>query len=168
MPTRTLVVARLLATYAVALTPRLRPRQPPLVPRGATRLASTPTTDAEKAYFEKQDTVYDVDEGAWKNDAFWAQVDAELPGWRTDAALERFRGFCENLRTKPPGPGPAPRPSVGGSRRRRASRPSRRAARPGEGESRRRRARRRGPVHGQPAAAALAVRLPGPRRGRRV
>lgn len=114
MPTRRLVVARLLATYAVALTPRLRPRQPPLVPRGATRLASTPTTDAEKAYFEKQDTVYDVDEGAWKNDAFWAQVDAELPGWRTDAALERFRGFCENLRTKPPGAGPAPRPSVGG------------------------------------------------------
>ena len=131
MPTRTLVVARLLATYAVALTPRLRPRQPP---RGATRLASTPTTDAEKAYFEKQDTVYDVDEGAWKNDAFWAQVDAELPGWRTDAALERFRGFCENLRTKPPGAGPAPRPSVGRSRRRRASRPSRRAARPGERE----------------------------------
>ncbi len=105
MPTRTLVVARLLATYAVALTPRLRPRQPP---RGATRLASTPTTDAEKAYFEKQDTVYDVDEGAWKNDAFWAQVDAELPGWRTDAALERFRGFCENLRTKPPGAGGPP------------------------------------------------------------
>ena len=34
MPTRTLVVARLLATYAVALTPRLRPRQPPLVPGG--------------------------------------------------------------------------------------------------------------------------------------
>ena len=105
MPTRRLVVARLLATYAVALTPRLRPRQPP---RGATRLASTPRTDAEKAYFEKQDTVYDVDEGAWKNDAFWAQVDAELPGWRTDAALELFRGFCENLRTKPPGAGPAP------------------------------------------------------------
>ena len=127
MPTRTLVVARLLATYAVALTPRLRPRQPPLVPRGATRLASTPTTDAEKAYFEKQDTVYDVDEGAWKNDAFWAQVDAELPGWRTDAALERFRGFCENLRTKPPGAGPAPRPSVGGSRRRRAARVRRRS-----------------------------------------
>ena len=43
MPTRRLVVARLLATYAVALTPGLRPRQPP---RGATRLASTPTTDA--------------------------------------------------------------------------------------------------------------------------
>ena len=127
---RRLVIARLLATYAVALTPGLRPRQPP---RGATRLASTPTTDAEKAYFEKQDTVYDVDEGAWKNDAFWAQVDAELPGWRTDAALERFRGFCENLRTKPPGAGPAPRPSVGG--RRRAPTPSR----PGERESRRRR-----------------------------
>lgn len=136
MPTRRLVVARLLATYAVALTPRLRPRQPP---RGATRLASTPTTDAEKAYFEKQDTVYDVDEGAWKNDAFWAQVDAELPGWRTDAALERFRGFCENLRTKPPGAGPAPRPSVGdrvGGERRRRRAPAREspdaAARAGE------------------------------------
>ena len=136
MPTRRLVVARLLATYAVALTPGLRPRQPP---RGATRLASTPTTDAEKAYFEKQDTVYDVDEGAWKNDAFWAQVDAELPGWRTDAALERFRGFCENLRTKPPGAGPAPRPSVGdrvGGERRRRRAPAREspdaAARAGE------------------------------------
>lgn len=100
MPARTLVVARLLATYAVALTPSWRPRQPH---RGTTRLSSTPATDAEKAYFEKQETVYDVDEGAWKNDAFWAQVDAEVPGWRTDAALERFRGFCENLRTKPPG-----------------------------------------------------------------
>ena len=136
MPTRRLVVARLLATYAVALTPGLRPRLPP---RGATRLASTPTTDAEKAYFEKQDTVYDVDEGAWKNDAFWAQVDAELPGWRTDAALERFRGFCENLRTKPPGAGPAPRPSVGGrvgGERRRRRAPAREspdaAARAGE------------------------------------
>ena len=136
MPTRRLVVARLLATYAVALTPGLRPRLPP---RGATRLASTPRTDAEKAYFEKQDTVYDVDEGAWKNDAFWAQVDAELPGWRTDAALERFRGFCENLRTKPPGAGPAPRPSVGGrvgGERRRRRAPAREspdaAARAGE------------------------------------
>ena len=137
MPTRRLV-ARLLATYAVALTPRLRPR-PRQPPRGATRLASTPRTDAEKAYFEKQDTVYDVDEGAWKNDAFWAQVDAELPGWRTDAALERFRGFCENLRTKPPGAGPAPRPSVGdrvGGERRRRRAPAREspdaAARAGE------------------------------------
>ena len=138
MPTRRLVVARLLATYAVALTPRLRPRLPP---RGATRLASTPTTDAEKAYFEKQDTVYDVDEGAWKNDAFWAQVDAELPGWRTDAALERFRGFCENLRTKPPGAGPAPRPSVGGR---------------GGGERRGRRAAPRAPARESPDAAARA------------
>ena len=101
MPTRRLVVARLLATYAVALTPRLRPRQPP---RGATRLASTPTTDAEKAYFEKQDTVYDVDEGAWKNDAFWAQVDAELPGWRTDGTQTRQR-------TSPAGPSDRLRPT---------------------------------------------------------
>ena len=31
-------------------------------------------------------------------------VDAAMPkGWAKDPKLERFRGFCNNLRTKPPG-----------------------------------------------------------------
>ena len=58
----------------------------------------------ELAYFKEQETVLDVDEGAFKSATFWADVDASLPkGWKKDPGLERFRGFCENLRTRPPG-----------------------------------------------------------------
>ena len=62
-----------------------------------------PTSAVEDAYFKEQETVYDVDEGAWKSEAFWMEIDVAIPGWRTDAKLDRFRGFVENLRTEPPG-----------------------------------------------------------------
>ena len=62
-----------------------------------------PKTAVEEAYFKEQETVYDVDEGAWKNDMFWAEVDVAIPGWRTAEGLDRFRGFVENLQNEPPG-----------------------------------------------------------------
>ena len=68
-----------------------------------TRVRSAPTSEVEKAYFQEQETVYDVDEGAWKSDAFWAAFSDARPGWDADPELGRFRGFVKNLRTEPPG-----------------------------------------------------------------
>jgi len=58
---------------------------------------------AEAAYFSEADTVLDCDQGAFTNDAFWAEVDDAIKGWRTAPELDRFRGFCDNLRNEPPG-----------------------------------------------------------------
>eukprot|EP00629_Pelagomonadales_sp_RCC1024_P012143 CAMPEP_0119260670 /NCGR_PEP_ID=MMETSP1329-20130426/943_1 /TAXON_ID=114041 /ORGANISM="Genus nov. species nov., Strain RCC1024" /LENGTH=402 /DNA_ID=CAMNT_0007260103 /DNA_START=168 /DNA_END=1376 /DNA_ORIENTATION=+ len=71
--------------------------------RRGVALRSAATSEVEAAYFKEQDTVYDVDEGAWKSDVFWAEFTKAYPSWQKDAELERFRGFVENLRTEPPG-----------------------------------------------------------------
>mmetsp|Transcript_10690 Transcript_10690/g.43227 ORF Transcript_10690/g.43227 Transcript_10690/m.43227 type:complete len:403 (-) Transcript_10690:1073-2281(-) len=42
-----------------------------------------------------------VDQAAFESGRFWAQVEAAIPGPHSPE-LERFRGFCENLRTAPP------------------------------------------------------------------
>ena len=46
-----------------------------------------------------------IDEAAWKSNAFWAEVKRELPAGvlDDDPAMQRFRGFCDNLKTCAPG-----------------------------------------------------------------
>ncbi|KAJ8599892.1 hypothetical protein CTAYLR_002803 [Chrysophaeum taylorii] len=52
-------------------------------------------------YYNQRSQSLGLDEAAFGSPKFWADVDRNIPGWQSE--LERFRGFCENLRTKPPG-----------------------------------------------------------------
>ena len=66
-------------------------------------LAESGGTAQKNVYDRQYSAGIELDQAAYESPAFWAAVDAELPGWRTDPALKRFRGFCKNLCTREPG-----------------------------------------------------------------
>jgi len=45
----------------------------------------------------------DVDQACFESDQFWSLVGEFIPGFADDPSLNRFRGFCTNLQTFPPG-----------------------------------------------------------------
>lgn len=53
-------------------------------------------------YRALQSSRNNIDNAAFESAKFWAEIDAHLPGWRQSADMARFRGFCNNLQSKPP------------------------------------------------------------------
>ena len=61
------------------------------------------TGGTNKVYATSYGSTIELDQAAWESPQFWRTLDAALPGWSEDPALERFRGFCGNLRSGEPG-----------------------------------------------------------------
>ena len=69
-----------------------------------THLAETGGVSQKGVYAKQYDAGIQLDQAAFESPLFWAELDTCLPKkWRADPALKRFKGFCENLRTKEPG-----------------------------------------------------------------
>jgi len=54
-------------------------------------------------YATSYGSTIELDQAVWGSPRFWDQVDAAIPGWGSDPTLERFKGFCANVRGCEPG-----------------------------------------------------------------
>ena len=68
-----------------------------------THLAETGGHVQAGVYQQQYSAGVELDQAAFRSGRFWAAVTAEIPRWRTDPKLKRFRQFCAHLAEREPG-----------------------------------------------------------------
>ena len=102
------------AGWALLLVPAnaLSTSTPPAASAGSTarvladvqaHLAETGGHAQKGVYQQQYSAGVELDQAAFRSGRFWADVTAEIPRWRTDPKLKRFRQFCEHLAEREPG-----------------------------------------------------------------
>ena len=102
------------AGWALLLVPAnaLSTSTPPAASAGSTarvladvqaHLAETGGHAQQGVYQQQYSAGVELDQAAFRSGRFWADVTAEIPRWRTDPKLKRFRQFCEHLAEREPG-----------------------------------------------------------------
>lgn len=66
-------------------------------------LNSPAPANSQSVYLEQSEARYDLDQACYLSAEFWKRVEDHVPFFYQDARLERFRGFCNNLKKEPPG-----------------------------------------------------------------